>query len=117
MRHDKDKIVEEVVKMRIKDLASTPTILDYIMKNAGVKQAQAYNYLEDAQKIISGMYKDIRQSALEEAIAQLQTLLEQATTVADKLKVRQELSKIQGLYIEKLELNGEITFKAKFGNE
>ena len=94
--------------MRIKNLASTPTILAYIMKEAGVKQAQAYNYLEDAQKIIGEMYKDIRKTAFEEAIAQLQTLLEHAETIGDKLKVRQELSKVQGLYIDKIEHSGEL---------
>lgn len=114
MRYDKDKIVEEVVKMRIQNLASTATILDFIMKEAGVKQAQAYNYLEEAQKKIAEIYKDHRKIALEEAIGQLQTLLEQAETVSDKLKVRQEISKLQGLYIEKIEHSGEVVFKAKF---
>ena len=113
MRYDKDKIVEEVVKMRIKDLASTSTILAFIMKEAGVKQAQAYNYLEDAQKKIAEMYKDIRQTAFEEAIAQLQTLLEQANNVGDRLKVRQELSKVQGLYLDKIEHSGTIDHTIK----
>jgi uncharacterized protein YggE len=113
-KFNKDKLIEEVVKMRIKDLASTATILDYIMKAADVKQAQAYNYLSEAQDIISEMYKDIRKAALEEAIAQTQTLLEQAETVIDKLKVRQELSKLQGLYVDRIEHSGEITYKAKF---
>lgn len=116
MRYDKDKIVEEVIKMRIKDLASTPTILEFIMKEAGVKQAQAYNYLEEAQKKIVEMYKDIRKTAFEEAIAQLQTLLEQATSVGDKLKIRQELSKLQGLYIDRIELSGEVTVKTTWGS-
>ena len=116
-KFNKDKLIEEVVKMRIKDLSSTATILDYIMKAADVKQAQAYNYLSEAQDIISEMYKDIRKAALEEAIAQTQTLLEQAETVADKLKVRQELSKLQGLYIEKIQHSGEIILKAKWGDD
>lgn len=116
-KFNKDKLIEEVVKMRIKDLASTATILDYIIKEANVKQAQAYNYLSEAQDIISEMYKDIRKAALEEAIAQTQTLLEQAETVVDKLKVRQELSKLQGLYIEKIQHSGEIILKAKWGED
>jgi uncharacterized protein YggE len=111
MRFDKDKLIEEVVRMRIKDLASTSTILEYVMKEANVKQAQAYNYLADAQAIIANMYKDIRKAALEEAIAQTQTLLEQAETIADKLKVRQELSKLQGLYVDKIEHSGEVSIK------
>lgn len=111
MRFDKDKLIEEVVRMRIKNLASTATILEYIMKEAGVKQAQAYNYLSEAQILIADMYKDIRKTALEEAIAQTQTLLEQAKTVADKLKVRQELSKLQGLYVDRIEHSGEISIK------
>lgn len=114
MKFDKEKIVQEVIKMRIKDLASTRTILEYIMEQTGVKDKQAYNYLADAQAQIIEMYKDIRITAFEEAIAQLQTLLEEAETVSDKLKVRQELSKIQGLYIEKIQHSGEITYKAKF---
>ena len=116
-KFNKDKIIQEVIKMRIKNLSSTDTILQYIMKEAGVKQAQAYNYLSESQDIISEMYKDIRKTALEEAIAQTQTLLEEATSTIDKLKVRQELSKLQGLYIEKVEHSGEITIKAKFGGE
>jgi uncharacterized protein YggE len=118
-KFNKDKLIEEVVKMRIKDLASTATILDYIMKEADVKQAQAYNYLSEAQDIISEMYKDIRKAALEEAIAQTQTLLEQAETVVDKLKVRQELSKLQGLYVDRIEHSGEIVIKTEWndGNE
>lgn len=111
MRFDKDKLIEEIVKMRIKDLASTSTILQFIMKEANVKQAQAYNYLSEAQAIITEMYKDIRKTALEEAIAQTQTLLEQAKTVGDKLKIRQELSKLQGLYVDKIEHSGEVNIK------
>lgn len=32
-------------------------------------------------------------------------------------EIRKELSKIQGHYIEKIDIKGELTFKAKFGDE
>lgn len=118
MTYDKKKILQEVTLLRIKDKASTEFILKYITENTGVKIAQAYNILKEAQSHIQEIYKENRMVAFEEAIAQLEDMLmnaKAANNLKMELEIRKEISKLQGLYIERIELSGEVVVKTTWG--
>ena len=111
MNYQKEKIVEDVVKLRLKDWRSTKEILDYIMTKYGYGQTFAYNILREAQVRIKEHYQQLNESSLEEAVGQLESMASEAKNARNyklAFEIRKELSKIQGHYVEKMHLTGNI---------
>lgn len=111
MNYKKEEIIDEVVKLRLKEMRSTKEILDYIMKKWGYGQTFAYDILRNAQQKIKEHYQELNNSSLEEAIGQLENMASEAKNSRNyklAFEIRKELSKIQGHYVEKLHLSGNI---------
>ncbi len=112
MKYKKEDIIDSIVKMRIEKMASTKTIIkDYLMGQLGYGQSYSYDLLREARKNIKQYYDQSNEASLEEAIGQMEEMAEDAKTNKNyklAFEIRKELSKIQGLYIEKIELSGEL---------
>lgn len=108
-KYKKEEVVNLVVKMRLEDMCSTKTILDYLMNDLKYGQTMAYNILKAARQQISDYYRELNTSSLEEAIGQMENLSEDAKKRKDyklAFEIRKEMSKIQGHYKERIELSG-----------
>lgn len=110
----KEDLIDAVVKMRIEKMASTKTIIKgFLMGECGYGQAYAYELLREARKKIVEYYQVSNESAVEEAIGQLEGMAEDAKQSKNyklAFEIRKELNKIIGAYqAQKVELSGEIT--------
>ena len=117
MKYKKEDIIDAIVKMRIEKGASTKTILkDFLMGQLKYKQAYSYELLQEARKEIIKLYSTKNEELANEALGQLESMLEDAIKAKNiklALEVRKEISKLTGLYAaEKVDItsNGkEIT--------
>jgi len=116
-KYSKEELINSVIKMRLENMASTKTILSFLMTELEYGQTYSYEILKEARQQIQNYYKDLNSASLEEAIGQLEEMAEDAKRKRNyklAFDIRKELSKIQGHYTERIELSGEITYKAKF---
>ena len=117
MKYKKEDIIDAIVKMRIEKGASTKTILkDFLMGQLKYKQAYSYELIQEARKEIVKLYSTKNEELANEALGQLESMLEDAIKAKNiklALEVRKEISKLTGLYAaEKVDItsNGkEIT--------
>jgi len=111
-KYKKEDIIDKIVKMRIEDMASTKTIIEtYLKGELGYKTTYSYDLLKQARVKIVEYYTIDNKASLEEAIGQMEVMVEDAKKNKDyKLAflIRRELSKIMGHYVEKLEVTGDI---------
>jgi cysteinyl-tRNA synthetase len=97
--------------MRLENMASTKTILSFLMTELEYGQTYSYEILKEARQQIQNYYKDLNSASLEEAIGQLEEMAEDAKRKRNyklAFDIRKELSKIQGHYTEKIQLSGSI---------
>jgi len=114
MKYKKEDLIDKVVKMRIEQMCSTKTILQYLMNEIGYKQTYSYEILREARSKIRELYNQENSASLEEAIGQLEQMAEDAKKGRNyklAFEIRKELSKIVGHYTDKIELNGSIDHK------
>lgn len=109
----KEDLIDAIVKMRIEKMASTKTIIrDFLMGECGYEQAYAYVLLREARKKIVEYYQVSNESAVEEAIGQLEEMAESAKGSKNyklAFEIRKELNKIIGAYqAQKVELSGNV---------
>jgi nucleoid DNA-binding protein len=114
MQYKKEDIIEELVKMRIEDMASNKSLLNHIYTKYGYKQTYAYELIKEAREKIREIWKENDEASLNEAIGQMEQMAEDAKKGKNyklAFEIRKELSKIQGHYTERLEVKGELAIK------
>ena len=110
-KYSKEELINSVIKMRLENMASTKTILSFLMTELEYGQTYSYEILKEARQQIQNYYKDLNSASLEEAIGQLEEMAEDAKRKRNyklAFDIRKELSKIQGHYTEKIQLSGSI---------
>lgn len=112
----KEDIVNAIVKMRTEQMATTKTILDFLMNDIGYGQTYSYELIKESRTKIIELYNKGNIARVEESIAQLENMMERAYQKKDyKLayNIRQEINKLTGAYATpQVDIN--IDFKAKF---
>jgi hypothetical protein len=112
IEYKREDLINAVVKMRIDEGLSTKSIIDWLKNDMGFKHAYAYLIYKDARVVIMELYNRRNEAALEEAIGQLERMLEasiQAKNFRQALEIRKELNKIGGHYTEKIEVSGNMS--------
>lgn len=97
----KEDIIAAVIKMRLEQMASVKTIIDFLMNDLGYSKTQSYEYLKWAREEIKDQYDLMNPSKIEEAIGQYEEALERARALKDwRLwnDLKKEMNKIQGVY-------------------
>lgn len=97
----KEDIVNAIVKMRTEQMATTKTILDFLMTDIGYGQSYSYELIKESRDKIVKLYDNDNVARVQEAIGQLETMLERSYQRGDyklSYQIRQELSKLTGLY-------------------
>jgi hypothetical protein len=100
--------------MRTERMATTKTILDFLMNDIGYGQTYSYQLIKESREKIIEIYDTNNISKVEEAMAQLETMLQRSYQKSDyklSYNIRQELNKLQGLYAaQKIEHSGQVGF-------
>jgi hypothetical protein len=108
----KEDIINAIISMRTEKMATTKTILDFLMDDIGYGQTYSYQLIKESREKIIEIYDANNVSKVEEAMAQLETMLQRSYQKSDyklSYNIRQELNKLQGLYAaQKIEHSGEI---------
>lgn len=97
----KEDIINAIIKMRTEQMATTKTILEFLMNEIGYGQTYSYELIKESRNKIIELYDNDNASRVNEALAQLETMLEVSYQRKDyKLayNIRQEISKLTGLY-------------------
>jgi predicted metal-dependent phosphoesterase TrpH len=100
-KHQKKDIIAKVIDMRLVDMASTKTIIDYLMNVVGMSKTHSYDYLRWAREEIREQFEMLNPFKIEEAIGQYEHALESARMKKDWrlwADLRKELNKILGVY-------------------
>jgi hypothetical protein len=107
MNYSRAELCQQIIERRLKLLQSSNTILRWLQDELKYSEPMAYDHLRFAQKEIHKIYAETNATALSEAIGQLESQMEDAkNTKQYKLafNIRQEISKLQGLMIEKKDI-------------
>jgi len=113
VRHEykRSDIVDTIIKMRIKNMASTKTIIkDFLQGELGYGVTYSYELYKEAREKIVELYEKSNLASLEEAIGQLEEMIQEARHQKnDKfaLEIRKEISKISGLYIKRVDITSK----------
>jgi hypothetical protein len=110
----KEDIINAIIVMRTEKMATTKTILEFLMDDIGYGQTYSYQLIKESRDKIIEIYDANNASKVEEAMAQLETMLERSYQRSDyklSYNIRQELNKLQGLYAaQKIEHSGQVGF-------
>lgn len=115
-KYRSDDIVNLVVKMRLKDMCSTRSILTYLQEELGYGLTMSYNFLNKADDFIKEIHHKCGKDTVEKAIEQMNTLLEMAVKKGDirsAIAIRKELNEMGGYKVQKIELSGEVATQVR----
>jgi ribosomal protein S7 len=108
----REDIINAIIKMRVEEMATTKTIIDFLMNDLHYGQTYAYELVKDSREKIKKLYDTNNIAVLEEALAHLEEMLEMAKREKNRkmqLEVRKEINKLLGLYAaEKVEVSGQV---------
>ena len=106
--YEMQELVNTVVKLRTEKGWSTKTIIqDYLIGQIGYKRSMAYVIMKKAQNEIKEMWSKEHVGHLENAVAQLEELYENAIErkkFTEALEIRKEMNKITGLHSNRIDL-------------
>lgn len=83
-----------------------------------ISESTAYNYIKDTFKYIAEHYKEDYDKLKDILMHKLESLAEEATEARDRksaLRAYEQISKLAGLYTEKVEMQTETNIKFNFG--
>lgn len=110
----KEDIINAIVVMRTEKMATTKTILEFLMNELKFGQTYSYQLIKESRDKIIELYNTTNAPKVEEAIGQLETMLERSYQRGDyklSYNIRQELNKMIGLYAaQKVEHSGNVGF-------
>ena len=108
----KEDIINAIIVMRTEKMATTKTILDFLMNQIGYGQTYSYELIKESRDKIIEIYDSNNHSRVEEAMGQMEAMLEESHKRKDyklSYNIRQELNKLQGLYAaQKIEHSGQV---------
>lgn len=109
---------QEIMKLYGKGMTKM-SIMNEIMRRWDCKKGTAYNYVEDAIDFIVESYKGDADKLKDVIMHRLESLAEDALDSRDRksaLKAYDQISKLAGLYEEKVKTENMTTIQFDFGN-
>ena len=106
-RVNKDKVISDIIELRVKKGFSSVSIVKYLIENHSIKKSQAYNYIKMAREQMGEIYNEINKDALKDSILIMENMLEKAMGAGENklaLDIIKELNKVNQLYIEKVDI-------------
>jgi hypothetical protein len=110
-------VIDNIIKMRLEGGLSRTSILNFLIKQLGYSQPYSYQLIRDASAEFESRAIANFGDDLKEDIERFEMLYEKAmreNNIREASKQLVEISKLKGHYIQRVELSGEIQFKAKF---
>lgn len=89
-------------------------------KRWDISESTAYNYIKDTFKYIAENYKEDYDKLKDILMHKLECLAEEATDARDRksaLRAYEQISKLAGLYTEKVEVQQDTNIHFDFGND
>jgi hypothetical protein len=96
------------------------SIAKELEKRWDISNTTAYNYIRDTFKYIAENYKEDYDKLKDILMHKLESLAEEATEARDRksaLRAYEQISRLAGLYSEKLEVQAQTEIKFDFGND
>jgi hypothetical protein len=114
-----DLIKAEIVDRRYNQMQARHTIIQWLVSEYPIASTRAYQLFNEAMEVMAEEYNAIVKEPLIDAINRLEKMKEDAYNTDRRLalEIQKELNKLHQLYVTKLQVEGELTFKADFGEE
>lgn len=96
------------------------SIAKELEKRWDISNTTAYNYIRDTFKYIAENYKEDYDKLKDILMHKLESLAEEATEARDRksaLRAYEQISRLAGLYSDKLEVQAQTEIKFDFGND
>ena len=96
--YDKDQIIMALVKMRIEKMATTKTMLDFLMIELKYHQTYSYELIKLAKSKIQEIFAEEHEESFQTYKARLEEIIETTTVEKIRLEAIKEMNKLLGLY-------------------
>lgn len=120
LKKDKKLIYREIIDKRFKEFEPQYIIIRWLEDEYGVSNPYAYDIYKEAMvEVTKAEYSNI-EDPFQTALEQTQQIMKDALNSNNKkiaLEARKEMNKLLQLYIEKIEISGELVFKTGFIND
>lgn len=117
LKKDKKFIYREIINKRFKEFEPQYKIIRWLEDEYGVSNPYAYDiYREAMQEVTKAEYSKL-EDPFQTALEQTQQIMQDALNSKNKkiaLEARKEMNKLLQLYIQKIEISGELVFKTGF---
>lgn len=114
---NREDLVQTFAKKRLEDKLSNFQMVEILMNEFGYQKSYAYGIVKDARAKIAEVYSDYTFKLLEQTIGDLEAQKRDAKKNGDNklvLEITKEINKISGLYIDRVQIGGELSFNVKF---
>lgn len=114
---EKNDLLDSIIKMRLQGHKSRTSIRKFLMDELGYSSSYAYELIREASEEFDSRTIQNFGRELKEDIERFELLLEANYKAGNLREAREnlkEIAKLKGHYKERIELSGEITYKAKF---
>jgi hypothetical protein len=95
---DKEQIILQLIQMRIVQMATTKTLLDYLMIELKYATTYSYELINESKKRIGEIFKEEHQDSYETAKARLEQMIEKTESEKIRIDAIKELNKLLGIY-------------------
>jgi len=95
---DKEQIILQLVQMRIVQMATTKTMLEYLMVELKYHTTYSYELINESKRRIGEIFKEEHQDSYETAKARLEQIIEKTESEKIRIDALKEMNKLLGIY-------------------
>tara|TARA_R110000851_G_scaffold243834_2_gene396624 strand:+ start:370 stop:729 length:360 start_codon:yes stop_codon:yes gene_type:complete len=108
MKIDREKVLQEIIDLRIRSGYSTSSIVKYLEENYDIGRTHSYSLYNEARMRMGKMYQEMNNNALVDSIMLMENMMQTCIengNFKQALEIQKELNKCNQLYVKKLELD------------
>ena len=95
---ERDRIVQELIKLRVEKFASTKTLLEYLYTQYGYEQSYSYELVRLSRQEITKIFAEELEESFNNAVAQLDEIIETTKNEKQRIEAIKEKNKVLGVY-------------------
>lgn len=107
MKLEPNKVIEEIIDLRIRKAYSLSSLVSYLKETYGIQQSRAYALIREARVKLGEIYTEINTNALIDSILLMENMLQGCIERGETkmaLDIKKELNKVQQLYLDRVDI-------------
>lgn len=116
-----DELLQVLFTMKVEQRMSDTNLAKWLMTDSGYNYGRTYAYslIKDTNSLVREYRRGLNTFTLEDVLSDLDEQKQGAIERGDNrlaFDIQKEINKVSGHYKERIEVNGDMTFKVKWGN-